>query len=72
MWKPKKGQKYYMMNSRFEVKQSEYTGSKKAIDRVAAGNCFKDKTEANAFAYLVRQAAKGNFIGFKRRWWRFW
>lgn len=72
MYKPKKGKSYFMINSRFEVKQTENTGSKKATDRIAVGNCFKTKGEAHAFAYLVKQGAKGNFVGFKRRWWRFW
>lgn len=71
-WKPKKGDTYYMINSRFQVKQCEHTGSNKQNDRIAAGNYFKEKSEANAFAYLVKELAKGNFTGFKRRWWRFW
>lgn len=70
--KPRKAQTYYMINSRFEVKQVTHTGSQKQADRIAAGNYFKTKTEANAFCYLVRELAKGNYTGFKRRWWRLW
>lgn len=69
MFKPRKGQKYFMINSRFDVKQTENTGSQKAQDRIAVGNCFKTENEAKAFSYLVKQGAKGNFVGFKRRWW---
>lgn len=71
MRKPKKGQGYYMINSRFEVKYTDHTGSLKSQKRIDAGNCFKKRSEAKAFAYLVKELAKGNMTGFKRRWWRF-
>lgn len=73
MFKPKKGQKYYMINSRLEVRQSEYTGSKKAKKRVVAGNAFKEVSEANVARYLFSELLKGNMKGFTRKpWWRFW
>lgn len=72
MYKPRIGKSYFMINSRFEVKETTNTGSVKSQKRIDAGNCFKTKTEANAFAYLVREGAKGVFTGFKRHWWRIW
>lgn len=70
-YKPRKGSAYWMINSRFEVKETTNTGSKKSLKRINVGNCFKTKQEANAFAYLVREGALGKFTGFKRRsWWR--
>lgn len=72
MRKPKKGQRYFMVNSRFQVKETTHMGSKKAEDRIEAGNYFKTRSEANAFAYLIKELAKGNLTGFKRRWWRVW
>lgn len=70
-WKPKKGQSYWMINSRFEVRETTHTGSNKSTKRIEAGNYFKTAKEAKAFVYLVKELAKGNFTGFKRRWWRF-
>lgn len=64
---PKKGQSYWMINSRFEVKETTHTGSEKSKKRIAAGNYFSRKQDANAFCYLVKELAKGNFTGFKRR-----
>lgn len=72
MRSPKEGQSYFMINSRFKVRQTTHTGSKKSNERIEAGNYFKTQAQANAFCYLVKQLAKGNFTGFKRRWWRFW
>lgn len=71
-FKPRKGQNYWMINSRFEVRETTHTGSSKSNKRIEAGNYFKTKSEASAFRYLVKELAKGNYTGFKRRWWRFW
>jgi hypothetical protein len=71
-FKPKKGQDYWMINSRFEVRKTVNGGGAKSDKRIAAGNYFETQKEAQAFQYLVKELAKGNYIGFKRRWWRFW
>lgn len=51
---PKKNQVYYMINSRWEVKETLHTGSKKSKARISAGNCFKTKTQANYFLDWMR------------------
>lgn len=48
-FKPKKNQNYFMINSRWEVKQAPNTGSHKANGRIAIGNCFKTQEEAELF-----------------------
>ena len=58
MYKPKKGKAYFMLNSRFEVKQTENTGSKKALDRIKVGNCFKTADEAMKFRLYVMKLAE--------------
>lgn len=84
MFKPRKNQHYFMINSRFEVKDTQNTGSKKAKDRIAVGNCFKTKQEATEFANKVlRLAGKQTIPPIKMTgkfaaplnplpWWRFW
>ena len=70
MYKPKKGKSYWMINSRFEVRETTNSGSAKSLKRIEVGNCFRTAKEARAFVYLVKELAKGNFTGFKRRWWK--
>lgn len=48
-YKPKKNQPYWMINSRWEVKQGVANGSNKSNGRIAVGNCFRTKEEAQAF-----------------------
>lgn len=69
--KPKIGQTYWMINSRFEVKETTNTGSQKAQDRIAAGNYFKSRAQAYNFANLVRGVAQGKLAAPKRKWWKF-
>lgn len=57
-FKPRKGQAYFMLNSRFEVKQTENTGSKKAADRIKVGNAFKTADEAMKFRLYVMKMAE--------------
>lgn len=84
MFKPRKNQRYFMINSRFEVKETQNTGSTKAKGRIAAGNCFKTKQEATEFANTVLKLANkqtippiimsGKFEKPRKPqpWWRFW
>lgn len=67
-YKPQKGSNYWMINSRFEVKHTTNTGSKKALDRIKVGNCFKTKKQAQIFRALVMDQAQ--FV--TKRWWEFW
>lgn len=53
-YKPRKGSHYYMINSRFEVRQAQHIGSAKSNARIAAGNCFKTKMEAHTFLMNMR------------------
>lgn len=71
---PKKGQPYWMLNSRWEVRQSENTGSSKSRGRVAAGNYFKTKEEAEEFAEALKKMRAGKLqVGaVKRPRWAFW
>lgn len=66
-FQPNKNENYWMINSRWEVKQSVNTGSKKFHDRVKAGNCFQHLEEARTFCTdmkLIRNG-KGVLIGSK-------
>ena len=65
-FKPRKGQHYFMINSRFEVKETTNTGSKKALDRIKVGNAFKTAEEAMKFRLYVMGLAQ------PKKWWRFW
>lgn len=58
MFKPRKNQRYWMVNSRLEVKESFNTGSEKAAKRIAAGNAFKTAKEARAF----KRAIEGKLV----------
>lgn len=49
-FQPKKGQKYWLINSRWEVKLGQHNGSNKSKGRIAAGNAFKTHKEAQHFA----------------------
>lgn len=66
-FKPKKGEKYYMLNSRFEIKHPEYTGSEKAKRRVGAGNSFATLSEVYGFRAKIMQ-----IVNPKKQWWEFW
>lgn len=48
-YKPRRGGKYWMINSRFEVRQTENTGSDKSRKRIQVGNSFKTKEDAEQF-----------------------
>lgn len=65
-YKPRKGSKYWMINSRFEVKQTEHTGSEKSRKRIAVGNVFKTEKEAKHFRAVVmgqaRSVSEGRYI----------
>lgn len=56
-YKPKKGSSYFMVNSRFQVKQTENTGSQKSADRIAAGNAFRTHAEAEQFRDYITDLA---------------
>lgn len=73
-FRPKLDQTYWMLNSRWEVKQTELTGSCKSIGRVEAGNCFKTKQEAQEFATTLKRIRAGKLqVGtVKRSRWAFW
>lgn len=64
-YKPPVGQQYFMLNSRFEVKQTENTGSPKAAGRIGVGNSFKTAAEAEEFRlFILRRSTK--------KWWQIW
>ena len=52
-FKPKIGQEYYMLNSRWDIKKPIHTGNLKSMDRIRAGNCFRTHAEAEAFKKRV-------------------
>lgn len=64
-YKPKVGKDYWMLNSRFEVKHTTNTGSKKAQDRIKVGNAFKTAKQANDFRKFITKRSK-------KQWWEFW
>jgi hypothetical protein len=64
-YKPAAGDVYYMLNSRFEVKQTTNTGSGKSSKRISVGNCFKTAAEAEDFRrYVLSRSTK--------KWWQVW
>lgn len=50
---PEKGQQFWMLNSRFEVIQTQNSGSEKSLKRIATGNCFETKEAAEEFKQYV-------------------
>lgn len=56
-YKPPKGRNYWMINSRFEIKQTTHTGSEKSKKRIAAGNSFKTHKDAKQFRAAVIEAS---------------
>lgn len=64
-FKPRKGQKFWMLNSRFEIKETVNTGSTKSKGRIRAGNCFKTKTEVAEFKQHITNH-------LNKKWWEFW
>lgn len=66
MYKPKVNQNYWMINSRFEVKQTINTGKQKSLKRIEVGNAFETREQAQAFRHMVYKAARGEFEGFRR------
>lgn len=61
-FRPKRGQSYYMLNSRWEVKVAPFTNSQKACDRVKAGNAFRSNSEAADFAKDILALRRGEVI----------
>lgn len=59
-FQPKKNENYWMINSRWEIKQSVNTGSKKFDGRVRAGNCFATEKEAKDFLHKVKALRNGH------------
>lgn len=65
---PKQGQKYFMINSRFQVAHAVHNGSAKSKARISGGNAFRSKTDAQRFlAGMLNLAQHVN-----KRWWEFW
>lgn len=50
---PLPGQKFWMLNSRFEVTATQYTKSEKSRKRVEMGNCFETEEQAIKFRDYV-------------------
>lgn len=72
-FKPKIGNAYFMINSRFEIKQTFHTGSEKSKKRIEVGNCFKTRGQANAFRSIIDDViSAGVPIPDKKPWWRIW
>lgn len=64
-FRPEAGQVYFMVNSRFEVKQTTNNGSGKSSKRISVGNCFKTQAEAEEFRlFILRRSTK--------KWWQLW
>lgn len=61
-FQPKKNEIYWMINSRWEIKQSVNTGSKKFDGRVRVGNCFATKEEAVIFLNDLKMLRNGKII----------
>lgn len=61
-FQPKKNEIYWMINSRWEVKQSINTGSKKFHDRVKAGNSFQHLEEARTFCTNMKLIRNGKGV----------
>lgn len=53
-FKPKTGHPYWMINSRWEVKQSPNTNSKRSKDRIRVGNCFRTREDAEAYLAVMK------------------
>lgn len=52
-YKPTTGRNYWMINSRFEIRETTNTGSSKSKKRIKAGNCFRTKADAERFRAAV-------------------
>lgn len=57
-YQPKKGEQFYMVNSRGEVRHTENNGSDNARKRIAYGNCFKTDKEAEQYRKYVCDLGK--------------
>lgn len=66
-FKPRRGQTYFMLNSRFEVKETQNTGSQKARDRIKVGNCFKTAEQAMKFRLYVLELVETEKVQFDKR-----
>lgn len=66
MYKPRKGSNYWMVNSRFEVRQTTHSGGEKSLKRIDVGNCFKSEKEATHFRKVImgqaRSVSEGRYI----------
>lgn len=52
-YKPTTGRNYWMINSRFEIRETTHTGSSKSKQRIKAGNCFRTAADARRFKKAV-------------------
>ena len=52
-YKPTTGRNYWMINSRFEIRETTHTGSNKSKQRIKAGNCFRTEKDARRFRKAV-------------------
>jgi hypothetical protein len=60
-YKPGRGKSYWMLNSRFEIKQTENTGSEKSAKRIRVGNAFQSQDEAEQFRKYVMDLAQHGY-----------
>lgn len=67
-FKPAKGQYYYMINSRFQVKKAMNGGGQRSLDRISAGNAFKRRPEAEKVLSTLKQSA----AKINKKWWEIW
>ena len=68
-YKPKRGEPFYMMNSRGNISHSENNDSEKARKRIAFGNAFKTEAEAEKFRDYVRDLAQHGYYNAPRPGW---
>ncbi len=62
-YKPTNGRNYWMINSRFEIRETTNTGSNKSKARIKAGNCFRTHKDAVRFRKAVLE---GNVLEMEK------
>lgn len=61
-YKPAKGDDFYMVNSRGEVRRANNNGSDKMAKRIAFGNAFRTAREAEVYRTNIRHLQQPSFI----------
>lgn len=64
----KKGDSFYMLNVRLEIRKAIYSATDKSKRQIAAGNCFETISDiVNARAAIINILQPP-----EKRWWEFW